>query len=502
MASDQLTPEDMASFKAILDQEQGSLYDVGENFWASFQNSKEVFEAQTWEAKDLREMFKRDGSARAVQQVITGPISSASWTLKAAKADSGEAEWATDFLTLPAAQGGMKTSMNTVIRQMLSARIYRRAFFEKVYTKAPDGKIVYKKIAYRPPGTCSIRRDRDSGELLGFKQWPVRQGGSIQAADMMGVDIDALYAVVHINGLDIDPVNGYSDMEIVYWCHIQKFKLLFLWFLFCEMQANPKTLLIGGTGGQAVANARKLMAMKGGGVLGLDSDMNAQILQVTGAVGKTFEDAIGFLDRTMAESVLAGFLNLTGSSATGTHGSQALSKDQSSFFLESLNRVATEMQDTITDQIVAPLVQLNFGADAAIPSFEFGTIGDGDIDRIVTLMGTLSASTTQPFPAAFLFELAEKAGVYLDLNMADIKTEMDSAQKDAEEAASIALEQKRVALNTAKNPPAPAPPAGAQGFAASVNALGKKVTAAKQQKGAPTSGKPAAKPAAAASPAK
>lgn len=494
-----LTPAEMAAFKANFDQEMGSVFDRTDRFWTNYLNG-EVFEAQTWEAEDYRKMFRKDGTARAVQRAITGPIAAASWTLKAAKADAGEAEWANDWFNRPASQGGMETPMSTLIPQLLSARTYKRAYFEKVYTINDEGDTVYAKIAFRPPGTCSPRRDETTGALRGFKQWPVRQGGKFLTGDLNGVDIDLEYAVIHFNGKDVDPINGSSDMEIVYWCHQQKLKLIFLWFMFCETAARPRTALTGSQGSNVHANARKLGQMKGGGTVGLEGEnLDIKVIESSQNAGQVFSDAITYLDRTMTESVLAGFLNLTGAASRGTMGSQALSKDQSGFFLDQMNRAATELQDTITNQIIAPLVYLKFGPKAAVPTFEFGTIGDADIDRIIQLINGLAQGQNQIYPFAVLDQLMQKAAVYLDIDPAVLADAMKVAGDQAEQSAAIALEQKQVALKTAKNPPVPVvAPAGPGGRpmppAAAIKASGKidALKAAVTAKGKTASVKPAA----------
>lgn len=490
----ELSAADMAKFRAQFDQEMGSLFDRNDRFWTSFLNG-EVFEAQTWEAEDMRKMFRKDGTARAVQRAITGPIAAANWTLKAAKGDNGEADWANDWFDRPASQGGMETPMSTLIPQLLSARTYRRAFFEKVYHVNDDGDIVYSKIAFRPPGTCGVRRDPKTGAYLGYKQWPVRQGGLFFASDYNGVDIDQQYAVVHVNGQDVDPVNGASDMEIVYWCHLQKLKLIFLWFMFCETAAQPRTVISGGAGSNVHANAKKLGNSKGGGVVGIEGDnVDIKVVESTQSTATTFSDAIGYLDRTMTESVLAGFLNLTGAASTGSRGSQALSKDQSGFFLDQMNRSATEIQDTITNQIVAPLIYLKFGPKAAVPTFEFGTIGDADIDRLIALINGLAAGATQIYPFEVLEQLMDKAATYLDIDVSVLSDAMKVASDQAHQSASIALQQKQVALKTAKNPPAPQgfPPAAQQVIGASgkIGALTAAVSAKQKVKAANAKPKP------------
>lgn len=449
----ELTPQEITKFKIQFQQEQGSTFQLDDLFFTSWSGG-EVFDLGVYEAADMQEMLRKDATARALSNALTGPIRSATWTLKPGPGDKGEADFINEFLNRPAAQGGMKVPMRTLIAQALSSRIYRRAFFEKIFKKdEKTGKIVYDKIAYRPASTCSIRRDPMTGRYLGFKQRPVRKGIQ-QISDFAGIDIDAMYAWVHINGAWIDPIKGFSDMEVPYWCHTQKMKIIFLWFMFLETQATPRTVVSSANDTVVDSNAAKVAQLKAGGVVGVPGTVTLSHLESNGQGAALFMEAIQWLDKCMTESVLAGFLNLTGSaSGSSGRGSYALSKDASSFFLENEQSVAFELANSITEQLIAPLVILNFGPDATVPQFEFGTIGEGDIDRLITLINGLAASQNQPFPAALIFAFAEKAANYLDIDVSEFQADMDKAKDMADQASNIALENKKVALDQAKNPP-------------------------------------------------
>lgn len=74
-------------------------------------------------------MFSRNGTAAALEAVLTLPIREADFTIEAGKGDKGESDFVRSVLMTPDSEGGMKTPISTLIGQITSAQIYRRAFF-------------------------------------------------------------------------------------------------------------------------------------------------------------------------------------------------------------------------------------------------------------------------------------------------------------------------------------------------------------------------------------
>jgi hypothetical protein len=61
--------------------------------------------------------------------------------------------------------------LNGLIDQCTSAVWARKAFFEKEWAVSDGGRIVYEKIAWRPPTSCEAVFDEKTAEPEGFKQW-------------------------------------------------------------------------------------------------------------------------------------------------------------------------------------------------------------------------------------------------------------------------------------------------------------------------------------------
>jgi hypothetical protein len=74
-------------------------------------------------------MFSRNGTASALELVLTLPIREADFTIEPGKGDKGEHDFVQSVLMTPDTEGGMRTPITELIGQITSAQIYRRAFF-------------------------------------------------------------------------------------------------------------------------------------------------------------------------------------------------------------------------------------------------------------------------------------------------------------------------------------------------------------------------------------
>lgn len=451
-----------------LEAEAGSLYSYSDSFAASWSGipGRILLDENEFESLSFDDMLARDGKARTIQSVLTLPIRSAPWKIVPGPGDKGEAAFVTDALTKPANQGGMKTPMRLVIAQALSARTYRKACFEKVFTER-NGKIVYDKLAFRPSPTTSIARDPKNGAFRGFRQRPVAVGGEVWPN--IWVDIPAQYAWVHLNNQHINAARGHSDMELIYWLHDKKQKLLFLWMTFLEANATGRYVVQAEDETRAKQYAKALRYVKNGGVLGTSSEIKVETLELgTGAAG-LFSQMIDYLDNQMAASVLAGFTNLPDSPG----GSYALSKDQSDFFLQSLTGTAKELAESITNYVIADLVLYNFGPSGVCPSLEFGPLSEGDLSTVKELLTAFGTTPTElRVPQAFMTELTRMMGTYLDMPMDKVNEEFDQLEERLDQRMQLDLETKKVGLDAQKTLAAQGgPQAGAAKGAA--NAQGK-----------------------------
>jgi hypothetical protein len=390
--------------------ELGSVLDRAGRLFVSYDEGS-VFTQPDFEAQKVDAMLRRDGQAQKLEQVLTLPLRQAPWSIEPKDGDRGEAMFATDVLTLSEPEGGMSTPLDLVIAQMTGACLYRRTYFEKVF-RVEDGQVVYDKIAWRPPSTCKVRYDEQSGAFQGIRQWAWRGDGIEE------VDIPVVKSLVVVNGQHRRPLEGVSDLETALSLYETKQKIRFLWASFLENQTMPKALAKDSTSDPASVQqfARKVATLKGGGVVGLGQDQSVEPFETSNSAGAVFEAAMRYLDSEMAGSVLAGFTDLT-TQARGGQGSRALSQDASGFFLMSRQAVLTELATVVTNRLVAPIVGFNF-ANPRIPQFKFGSLTPEDAQATVSLLQAIAATPAGPLvPKVFIDLLCEKVATLLDLDV-------------------------------------------------------------------------------------
>lgn len=401
-----------------------------------------------WQAREMHEMLEKDYKAKQIEAVLSLPIVSAEWTIQPTKGDKGEAEWLKNYWSNDHFSGGCRTSLDQLISLCTSAFYYKRAYFEKVFVKGKGqfaGKIVYDDIAFRPQTTCRLMRDPKNGRFRGFEQEPYYVGPEISDAGRWPIQIPTNRAFVYTHGTWKDPLNGTSDMEVAYWAWKTKQKILMLWFQFLQGVSLPRIAVKAGDTTTATQIAREIARMKSSGVLPLavpggPDSVSIDVMDASGKGADQFQKVIQWLDSASTQSILAGFLDLTVanlSGAHGSHGSYALSKDASDFFLQSLEAKARELEDQIRRQVFAPLIFHNFGPNAAVPKLAFEPLNTVDKETAVELLKqAMTAPPGGPVPTAFIAELAGQVATYLGLDgdkaREDFKKSFDAAAAQAQ----------------------------------------------------------------------
>lgn len=407
----------------ILDKEDGSAFDDSSILFQSFDNG-DVFYYDHARATDYKLMFERDGKANTLERVLTLPILQASQSISREGSDKKVADLVEQVIFAEPFNGGMSIPMNTVVAQMAQAIVYKKSFFERVWTERDDYH-VYDKVAWRPTSTCAIVRDEKNGAFKGFRQRPIR------LEDTDEIKIPVLRSFVYIHGQHRNPMEGVSDLDIAYWCYVTKQKIRFLWYSFLEGQSLPKTIVHARDTTTANKAAKKVIGLRQGGVVGLDEQVTIDTLESSGKGADQFVKALQWLDSEASNSVLAGFTDLGATAAAGT-GSFALSKDQTDFFLMSEQAKSKEMQDTINSYLIPDLVAANFGPGTKAPKFEFGPIAEDDAAQAISLLQATAITESPVLPTEFYDELIEKVAGFLGLNTQIVREGLDEQRKEAE----------------------------------------------------------------------
>ena len=432
--------------RMLLGPELGTQFDIGQRLFAYY-GSGDVFDYGEWSSRDVKSMFRRDGIGQAVENVLTLPIRETDFSLQPSKGDRGETDFARSVLLTPDMQGGMQTPAAEFVAQVTSGQLYRRAFFEKVWrVRDTDGKIIYDKIAFRPPATCQARYDQRSGAKKGFRQQVWLFGGTLMPRPEQKVpgyvDIPEIRSYIYTHGKHREPMTGVSEIDVSYWCYQTKMKLMYLWYHYLENQALPRVIVYGNDQPEANTRADDVAALKSSGVVGLVHPEQGQkafeTIQSPGDAGAIFKMALDWLENWQIHSILAGFMGLTGT-AMGGRGSYALSQDQSSFFLKSRQAVAKEIAESITYDVIRPLVLLNFGSEASFPMWKFGPLQDEQIQALLTLFGQLCAAPNLHIPLTVLDLITERMSSILQLDVDQVhKALVSTATQRAEQMQAMA----------------------------------------------------------------
>jgi hypothetical protein len=350
-------------------------------------------------ARDIDDFLRRDGRGRSVEQVLTLPLRAAPLTIKPGHGDTGEYELASESLDR------MRTPLPLIVGHGAESLVYRATFLETVFT-VDRGLVEYDSLAWRPPDACTLLRDPKTGRILGFRQ--------NVPGETLPVKIPVNKAVIFLHGAHRDPVRGVSEMQVPYRCFLDKQKVRALWFIFLEGAALPRTIAHTNSGDEEKVVA-SLVKLKNSGVAAVPNGTTVDTLDISGKGADQFKAAIAFLDSEMAQSILAGFLDLTSAAASGT-GSYALSKDSRDLFTQAQDANAREIAGTIRSQVVGPLVRLNRGPDAVVPDVQLGPISGPTVEQMLTTLEALASPDTAP-PAEFVDELTIRVAGMFDLNV-------------------------------------------------------------------------------------
>lgn len=378
--------------------------------------------------KDYQHMLRTDGTAASIELMLTYPIISAPWEIDPAKGDTGEAEFIYDALTALPHQGGPLTTVEQLVSQMTDAFTNKRAYFEKVFKVNDDGKVVYHKLAYRPPETCRAAYDGRRAEPRGFKQLPIIFTGLGPQVDWGASSDSWIYvpperSFTYIHGTHRDPLLGISAMQVPYHCFQTKRKIRWLWYQFLDQGVLPKTVVRNPDERQAREDARKVAQLRGKGVVGLNAQSIVDPFEGSGRPGEAYMQAMAWLDGEMLDSGLLGFMGLSSQAASGK-GSYALAESLSKMYLRTRRMVAMDMARQITNEVIGPLIAYNFGPQASIPRFKFGPLSEANEVNVLDVFSKV-ATTGAKVPVEFYDQLVARVATLLELDPGKVAKDLE-----------------------------------------------------------------------------
>lgn len=416
---------------------------AGYGGFGSDTDHKTVFQIEPNLVRHFQQMLDTDGKAQSVENMLIFPIIAAQTEIMPSAKDNGESDAIRKILTSASYEDGMKTPLEMIIMQMAKGMVFKKAFFERVPKLREDGMYGYEKIAWRPSETCELALDARTGSYKGFRQQKIDYSmQSVVSQELGYVNINLDKAFVYVYGAWADPIEGISAMQVPYWCFQTKRRLMLLWYQYLENTSLPKTLVHNRDEEKARQDAKRVATLKSRGVLGLKDDSTVSTLESSGEGAGQFVEAIRFLDSEMSHSILAGFMDLSSSAASGK-GSFALSEDQSKLFLRTRRVVAWDMARQFNEQVIAPLVRWNFGKKASYPKLVFGPLSETNEQILIDTFTQLAtaASNGIAVPDDFYDMLVVRVASALELDVDKVQKAIDTDGSP--------LEKLREATNTA-----------------------------------------------------
>ncbi len=202
---------------------------------------------------------------------------------------------------------------------------------------------------------------------------------------------------------------GQSDLLAAYKPWQVKQQLLKWWAKYLEKFGLPTVLgTYDPARGYGTEQQRELLAIvaqvHNESAVVLPSDMHLGLLETARAQSAGFADAIEYLDRAIAKSILGQTLTTDSTPNGSSHALGAVHQDVLGFYVAKLKRDLEE--SVIGAQLIAPLVAYNFGPSAARPAFALGSPDAGQMAASSTLIADLVAgkviAPTEPWIRGYL----------------------------------------------------------------------------------------------------
>ncbi|WP_315913588.1 DUF935 family protein [Arthrobacter sp. lap29] len=334
-------------------------------------------------------MRRQDAQVISVLRAVTLPIRRTAWRIDPNGASPEVAQQVADDLGLDlvgddpnrkVVRTRDRFSWSEHLRLSLLMLPFGHSVFEQVYRIDDSGKARLRKLAWRPPKTISRIDVAADGGLVAVHQHGA-MGGTTKTAPRMGVD----QLVVYVNDREGGNWLGQSLLRPAYKYWLLKDRLLRVQAQTVDRNGLGIPVYEGSklpdsvtgedrtTREQDEVNAGLKLArgLRSGDNAGAAIPNSAK-LTMKGVEGD-LPDAdvpIRYYDEQIARAVLAHFLNL------GTEtGSWALGSTFADFFTLSLQTVAMQIADTVTQHIIEDLVDLNWGPNEPAPRLVFDEIG-------------------------------------------------------------------------------------------------------------------------------
>lgn len=331
-------------------------------------------------------------------------VLSGGWTIHAASESPGDQD-AARFARAVLAR--MRGSMTDALYDILDALALGVSLVEIVWEPVADGPYAgcfgIAALKAHDPADWTLETDR-AGRVTALR---ARGGAAGPAAGPTAYSPARFlrYAPMPRYG---SPV-GQSDLRAAYGSWFVKTQLLRWWAKYLEKFGLPTVTGAYDPGrGYGPEQQRELLALvsqvHNESAVVLPSDMTLGLLETSRAQTANFAEAIEYLDRAIAKSILGQTLTVDGTGSGATYALGQVHRDVLHFYLRKLQR---DLEETVVDaQLLAPLTRYNFGPDVSPPTFHLAALDDGRLETAGRLIAALVAGAViapdEPWLRAFL----------------------------------------------------------------------------------------------------
>jgi phage gp29-like protein len=309
---------------------------------------------------DVYDKMLKDGQVKAGLDMIKLSATARGFTVTG---DDAETRKYADFINenFELLQGNLED----IIGEMLSALEYGYSCTEKVFDYR-DGKIVLKKLKVLDPHTIRVKTNK-----FGDIEYVIQRIGSKE------IRIPAQKVIWYAHDKRFGNLYGNSVLRTVYKHWYIKDKLYRFANIAYERYGTP--LLVGKVqDAKDVAKMRDLLA-KINAMTGLAISGGDDIKAIQGSNA----DFVGYIehhDRKIMEAMLVPPMLL--GLSRGQSGSYALSGNQFDIFMIRLEALQRDLKALIEEEIIRPLIDLNFPNVKAYPAFNFKPLANEDIEKM------------------------------------------------------------------------------------------------------------------------
>jgi phage gp29-like protein len=317
--------------------------------------------------------MREDDQVKAALHLKKAAIIHPGWTIE------GDNEQQNEFVE--AVFDGMEGTVEGVIRSILSAYDYGFSLHEKVYRYIEagpfSGKIGIEALRQKSPTRIDFNVD-PFGKLKPMGIIQVQQTGTRKP-------LDPAKFILHVYQQEFDNYYGESDLKAAYRFWFLKVNFFRYWGMYLEKFGIP--LVWGKVTTPTVdatdqAKFRTIVANLQAGMAAVAPDnLDLNFLEPSQSGKETFAVAIDVLNVSIARSIL--MPQLVGLAPQGNTGSLARAQEESDTLDMVLGGDSREVEDTLNEQLIRPLIDMNFGKMEVYPQFKFKPMREEDKNAFV-----------------------------------------------------------------------------------------------------------------------